>query len=112
MCWSCCTTGNQTTHAQEILSSDFETSPGKFNSFAANRKVTVKPDKPVGNKPYSPLEVKTVHNWIAMKICEKQLQSLGNRFELLCALSVPISFRLLITILYRLTEEGLAKLKK
>lgn len=106
MCWSSCTTGNQTANVQEIPSSDFETSPSKFNCFAANRKATVKPDKPAGNKPYSPLEVKTVHNWSTMKICEKQLQSPGNRFGVLCALSTYFHQTFLfITILYTLTEE-------
>lgn len=87
MCWCCSTTGNQTTPAEEILPSDFETSLGKVNYFAANSKATVKPEKPVGNKPYSSLEVKTVHNWNTRKICEKQLQSLGKRFGFLRALS-------------------------
>lgn len=97
MCRSCCTPGSRSAHAQQIPSSDFENSPGKFNCLAANSKATVKPGKPVGNKPFSTLEENSVHNWSTVKNFEKQLQCLRNRFGS-CVLVIPISVRCFLSL--------------
>lgn len=94
---SCCTTGNHSAHAPQIPSSDFENSPGKFYCLAANSTATVKPDKPVGNEPYSTLEENSLHNWSTMKICEKQLQCWRNRFGS-CVLVIPIPIRFFFSL--------------